>query len=225
MTEAPMYREAFSNLKGLDVAYAIASKGGIANFSDIEAQSQVKGSTLIYHLNRLIELGVLEALARGTYGLRYRTPICYLFDTETPIAYVGLLGRRNERTVPETEIAVKLLEKEEHKVGLKYVVSSPEALNEWKAMKLDCQWILCYEDEIIDIDSVKSKVIPQLQALLKEYVVVLDCTSATKPASIAFYEMAQEYLVPLIYVYERTQSLKWLISKETIKKRLQLLKS
>ena len=80
-------------------------------------------------------------------------------------------------------------------------------------------------DEIIEIDAVKAKVVPQLQALLKEYVVVLDCTSATKPASIAFYEMAQEYLVPLIYVYEKTQSLKWLISKETIKRRLNISKS
>lgn len=225
MIEAPLYREAFSNEKSLDVAYVIASKGGVASFSDIEAQSRVKGSTLKYHLDRLIQQGVLKALARGTYGLKYKTPICYLFETNTPIAYMGLLGRRNNRTEPETEIAVKLLEEEKHKVGLKYVVTSPESLIEWKSLKLDCQWILCYGDEIIDIDAVKAKVVPQLQALLKEYVVVLDCTSATKPASIAFYEMAQEYLVPLIYIYEKTQSLKWLISKETIKRRLNISKS
>jgi len=79
------------------------------------------------------------------------------------------------------------------------------------------QWILCYEEEIIDIDAVKNKVSPQLESLLKNYVVIMDCTSATKPATIAYYELAQTYCIPLIYVYEETKKLKWLISKETIK--------
>lgn len=81
------------------------------------------------------------------------------------------------------------------------------------------QWILCYEEEIIDIDVVKNKVTPQLENLLKNHIVIMDCTSATKPATIAYYELARIYCVPLVYVYEETEKLKWLISKETIKRR------
>jgi len=105
---------------------------------------------------------------------------------------------------------------------LTYVVTSPEALDEWKEMRLPYQWILCYEDEIIDIDSIRDKVRPQLEGLLKDYIVILDCTSATKPATIAYYELAQAYMTPLIYVYEDTKQLKWLLSRESIKKRLRL---
>jgi len=90
-------------------------------------------------------------------------------------------------------------------------------------LKPPYQWILCYEDEIINIDAVKSKVSPQLTSLLKEYIVIMDCTSATKPATIAYYELAQTCQIPLIYIYEGTRQLKWLISKETIKENLKLL--
>jgi len=51
-------------------------------------------------------------------------------------------------------------------------------------------------------------------------MVVIDCTSATKPATIAYYELAQEYMAPLIYVYEDGRSIKWLISKDTLKRKL-----
>jgi hypothetical protein len=224
MQEPPMYEDAFKHQKGIEVTQTIAKLGGIAKFSDIESNCQVKGSTLIYHINRLIQSNVLKSLAKGTYGLRFKTPMSYLFGTDTPIAYVGLLGRRNNRSIPVTDVAVKLLEIEKHPVQLKYVVSTPDALQEWSPLKPDCQWLLCYEDEIFDIDSIKNKVRPQLEALLKDNIVILDCTSATKPASIAFYELAQEYLIPLIYVYENNQSIKWLISKDSIIKKLRMKK-
>jgi hypothetical protein len=222
MYEAPMYREAFTNEKGREVVKTIAILGGVSNFSDIESNCPVKGSTLSYHLNRLIQNKVLVSPAKGTYSLKYKTPISYLFETKTPLAYVGLLGRRNHRTKPETDIAVKLLAKENHKVHMIYVVSTPEALHEWSPLKPDYQWILCYEDEITDIDAIRNKVTPQLETLLKDFIVVLDCTSATKPASIAFYQLAEEYIAPLIYVYENNQSIKWLISKESIEKQLKM---
>ena len=50
----------------------------------------------------------------------------------------------------------------------------------------------------------------------------MDCTSATKPATIAYYELAQTLLTLLIYIYEETKQLKWLISKESIKNMLKL---
>jgi hypothetical protein len=50
----------------------------------------------------------------------------------------------------------------------------------------------------------------------------MDCTSLTKPATMAYYELASTYHVPLIYVYEGTGELKWLISKDTIRSKLGL---
>lgn len=103
---------------------------------------------------------------------------------------------------------------------LKYIVTSSEAIESWKDLKLQYNWILCYENEIINVDAIKEKVKPQLLNLLKDNLVIMDCTSATKPATIAYYDLAQTLWIPLIYVYEDTTELKWLISIETLKERL-----
>jgi len=215
----PNYEEAMRIENSRRIVQALAAKGGIATFSEIEKTSAVKGSLLAHHLNRLQSLNVIEREVKGTYRLTYTTPLCYILDkaTKMAIAYFGLLGRRESRLKPETNVALELLKLEGVNAKLTYVVTSPEALNEWKELKLPYQWILCYEEEIIDIDAVKKKVTPQLENLLKNHVVIMDCTSATKPATIAYYELAQTYCIPLIYVYEETKKLKWLISKETIK--------
>ncbi|MCP8309194.1 MAG: hypothetical protein H3Z53_10815 [archaeon] len=220
----PNYSEAIMLVKSRKVLQSIAQAGGVSSFSEIEGASGVKGSVLVYHLNRLQALDVIQREVKGTYRLRYKTPLCYIFQERpsTPMAYLGLLGRRNERLEPETKVALELLSKEGIKPQLIYVVTSMEALNEWKDLKLPYQWILCYEDEIIDIDAVKRKIKPQLESLLKDYIVFIDCTSATKPATIAYYELAQQYYTPLLYVYEEKRALKWLVSKETIKARLNI---
>ncbi|HIE13921.1 TPA: transcriptional regulator [Candidatus Bathyarchaeota archaeon] len=220
--EMPDYKQAMKIKNSRRVLEALAMKGGVANFAEIEKQSGVKGSVLIHHLNRLQRLRIIEKEARGTYRLKYKTPLCFIYETEKPIdiAYFSLLGRREERTKPETEFAIELLTREGYKPKIKYVATSPEALQTWKDLKLPYHWILCYEDEIINVDAVKDKVKPQLLSLLKDYLVIMDCTSATKPATIAYYELAQTLWTPLIYVYEDTKELKWLISKETIKERL-----
>ncbi|MBS7653276.1 winged helix-turn-helix transcriptional regulator [Candidatus Bathyarchaeota archaeon] len=220
----PDYREALRVENSRRVLQALALKGGIANFSEIEAASGVRGSVLHYHLNKLQALDVVERETKGTYRLAYRTPLCYLFETasEVPIAYLGLLGRRQSRPKPETSVALELLREEGVNPTLTYVATSPEALDEWKDLKPPYQWILCYEEEIINIDSIKNKVNPQLEQLLKDFIVIIDCTSATKPATIAYYELAQTYMTPLIYIYEETKQLKWLVSKETLKKKLGL---
>lgn len=220
-SKMPNYEEAMTIENSRKIVKALAEKGGIAAFSEIETVSGVKGSLLAHHLNRLQSLNVIEREVKGTYRLTYKTPLCYIFDktAKMAIAYFGLLGRRESRVKPETNVALELLRREGVNSKLTYVVTSPEALNEWKELKLPYQWILCYEEEIIDIDAVKNKVTPQLESLLKNHVVIMDCTSATKPATIAYYELAQAYCIPLIYVYEETKKLKWLISKETIKRK------
>ena len=218
----PRYEEAIANKNSRKIIQALAECGGVANFSEIRKHSCVKDPVLAYHLDRLQSLNVIEREVKGTYRLTYKTPLCYIFEkaAEVPIAYLGLLGRRESRPQPETAVALELLKKEGVKPGFVYVVTSPEALNEWKDLKLPYQWILCYEEEIISIDAVKNKVTPQLENLLKDFIVIIDCTSATKPATIAYYELAQTYCAPLIYIYEGTQQLKWLISRDTIKKTL-----
>ena len=69
--------------------------------------------------------------------------------------------------------------------------------------------ILCYEEEIVDIDAIRKKVEPQMENLLRNYSVIMDCTSSTKPATIAYYQLAETYLILLIYVYEETRQLRW----------------
>lgn len=219
----PMYVEALSIDKSRRVAQALAKAGGIARYSQLAKSSGVEGSLLIYHLNRLHDLNVVEIPVKGTYQLKYRTPLCYLYESKgVEVAYLGLLGRRNLREEPETNVALRLLRDQGIEPKLVYVVTSPEALEDWRELRLPFQWILCYDDEIIDIDAIEKKVRPQLEGLLKDHIVILDCTSATKPATIAYYELAQTYLTPLIYIYEDTKQLKWLLSKEIIRKKLGL---
>ena len=218
----PDYKEALRLNNSRLVLRAIAEEGGIARFSTISKKTGLKGSVLRYHLKRLEDLGVIEMEVKGVYRLRYKCPLCFIFESNVPYAYLGLLGRKEGRRESETEVAMSLLRKEGIKPILNYVFTSIEALNEWRDIKVPVQWILCKNDEIIDIDLMKSKVRPQLEALLRDYVVIVDCTSATKPATIAFYDLAQEYLTPLIYIYEERRKLIWLISRERIKRELEL---
>jgi len=220
----PDYPSALSVKNSRKVVEALAKLGGVASFSQIQASSNVKGSVLTHHLNRLQHFHVIEKETRGTYRLTYKTPLCFIYPPKTriPTAYFGLLGRKNSRSKPEPQVAIEILEKEGLKIDLAYVATSPEALNDWKNLKLPYHWILCYEDEIINVDTVKQKVLPQLESLLRDHIVIMDCTSATKPATIAYYQLAQTYLTPLIYIYEETGELKWLISKKTIKTKLKI---
>jgi len=221
----PNYVKAVSVRNSQKVLEALAKKGGLATFSEIEELSGVKGSVLTHHLNRLRRFNVIEKEVRGTYRLKYKTPWCFIFEPEKRVstAYFGLLGRKETHEIPEPKVALELLEKEGIKPNLIYVITSPEALNDWKNLKLPYQWILCYEEEIIDVDAVKKKVTPQLTSLLRDYKVIMDCTSATKPATIAYYELAQNFWTPLIYVYEETNKLKWLISKKVMRSKLTTL--
>lgn len=216
-----MYNEALSNERSRETIRSISQLGGEASYSDIESVSNTKGSTLVYHLNRLVSLGVLESPTKGSYRLRYVTPMCFIYGgPDLKTAYFGLLGKREGRERPEPSVALKLLKKEGFSPDLIYVVTSPEALSEWSHLKLPYQWILCYEDEIVSIDSIKEKVTPQLVEIIRNTLVILDCTSATKPATLAFYEISQTFMLPLFYVYESQHRLHWLLSKETIRKRL-----
>jgi len=217
----PRYEEAMKLEKSQKVIHSLCKHSGIAKFSMIEKDTELGGGLLLHHLNRLISLGIVESDVKGTYRLKYRTPLCYAFGArKVPFAYLGLLGRRDSYKTPEPEVALNLLSNEKIEPYLVYVLTSPEAVSDWKTEKLRYQWILCYGDEIIEIDEVQKRLLPQLEALLREYLVVVDCTSSTKPATIALYDLAQRYLIPCIYVSVEKKTLKWLISSDGIRVRL-----
>lgn len=220
----PDYATAVSIDNSRRILEALSEKGGVATFSELQMMSGVKGSVLNHHLNRLQRLEVIQREVKGTYRLTYRTPLCFIFNPKQkiPVAYFGLLGQSEDRQQPEPQVAIQLLEKEKLKPELMYVVTSLETLNGWKPMKLQYQWILCYDDEIANVEAVKRKITPQLLSLLRDYIVVMDCTSATKPATIAYYELAQKLWIPLMYLYEQTKQLKWLISRENIEEKINM---
>jgi DNA-binding transcriptional ArsR family regulator len=216
-----MYAEALSSENSRKTVKALINLGGEASYKDLQERTALSGSTLVYHLNRLITLDVVESPVKGYYRLKYRTPLSYVFDDPgLSYAYFGLLGRKEDKTEPEPKVALELLSKEKISPSHVYVVTTPEALSDWSDLHLPYNWILCYEEEIVDIDAILRKTRPQLVSLLRDFVVILDCTSATKPATLAYYKHAEEFYLPLIYVYEENLTIKWLKSKEDIKKEL-----
>ena len=223
---APRYQEAIKVENTRKVLGSLATNDGIANFSMIEKETGLRGGLLQHHLDRLISLGIVESEVKGTYRLKYKTPLCYVLGSKrTKYVYVGLLGRRDSYDEPEPKAALSLLSQQKILPSLAYVLTSPEALGDWKDLKLEYQWILCYGDQIFDIDQIQRKLAPQLTDLLRNYSVIIDCTSSTKPATIACYDLAQRFLVPCIYVSEEKKVIKWLISKESIKVRMGLQKA
>lgn len=225
--EIPDYQRATNTENGKRVLQALGRLGGEGNFAQIESQSKVQGPTSVHHLYSMIQYGVLVKVSRGTYRLRFKSPVCFIssnwgskYNRQTSFAYMGLLGRSSDREEPETLASINLLRKEGIEPRIRYVATSFSAVSDWSRKELDCQWILCADEEIANISSLKKRVVPVLENLLQDHIVLLDCTSATKPATISFYQLAQEYLAPLVYVYEEQHKLEWLISRNDLAHRL-----
>jgi Bacterial regulatory protein, arsR family len=222
-SQEPQYDKAMAQPNRMKIVKAIAEADGAAKFSTISKMTGVKDNNLLHHLNILIGYGIIEQIADGPYTLKYKTPLCFIFGQrpdKEKVSYIGLLGERNERQEAETAVALQLLKRREKiDVGLAYVVTSTAAAQSWKDSELPVQWILCDGEAITDIDKIKRKVQDVLTDLIKEHLVIMDCTSFNKPATIAMYGLAQTYLVPLIYVYEPLRKLKWLISRQHLSQR------
>ncbi|MEM0272583.1 MAG: winged helix-turn-helix domain-containing protein [Thermoprotei archaeon] len=226
VVEPPQYEGVLQRENAAKILNALTTMCGEASFSEIAKRSGLKGNTLTHNLNTLIKRGIIEAHHKGIYTLTYKTPLAYIYDAPTPKIYLGLLGNKTQNKEPETLVALSLLEKEGLQFDQVYVTTSQNALEQWATHPKteNWKWITLTshqgKEDIAHIDAVKQKVEQQLVTLLKKHVVIMDCTSATKPATIAYYELAQKYLVPLIYVYEPQKTLTWLIDKQTILKRL-----
>jgi len=163
---------------------------------------------------------------RGPIHLKYKTPLCWLANTPgVPFAYIGLLGEKRY-PISETETAIELL-KSDPNVGVKpekiIVVTSRKVVGQWEegiSPDLKISWETMSEEDLSDIDEVEEFIKPIICDLMRNYILIMDLTSGPRPAGIAFYEVAIQFKVPLIYVYEPKKKLKWLISKENLEKEI-----
>ncbi|MBS7618506.1 winged helix-turn-helix transcriptional regulator [Candidatus Bathyarchaeota archaeon] len=199
---------------------------------------QKRKSTLWYNLDVLEKLGFIARervetrekwVKRGPIKLKFKTPLCFIANTlGVPYAYLGLLGLKDKLEVSETETAVKILEN----IGLKFerivVVTTQKAVGVWSNAidpRLKIEWHTLSEAEFNRIERVEERVRPIVVELMREYILIMDCTSGPRPAGIAYYRLASQFKVPLIYVYLPDKTLLWLISKEMLEKELKHLYS
>lgn len=198
----------------------LALSDGEASFTELESTG-IPNSTLEYNLDMLVNKKIITRTKRGPIKLTYKTPLCYVFDSPSAYAYLGLLGERNERDESETETAINLLKEERISFGKIVVATTHGAVAEWENLThLNIEWRLLSDKQISRVSDVEEKVMSRLVELLKNYKVVMDCTSATKPATIAYYRLAAKFKVPLIYVYEKGKELVWIVSVEDLKMEL-----
>ncbi|MEM2865310.1 MAG: hypothetical protein QXR65_08630 [Candidatus Bathyarchaeia archaeon] len=210
----------------------LLEEGGELRFSDFQAElglSASEKSTLHNNLDSLRSLGFVTGDKRGPIRLKWRTPLCFIAGTPNiPYAYLGLLGVKDEREVSETETAVRILESSGIAFERIVVVTTQEAVGSWSnsmdpELASKIEWHTLRREELNRIESVRDKVKPKLLELMREFTVVMDCTSGTRPAGIAFYNLAIQHMVPLIYVYEPEKELIWLISREDLERDLRYL--
>ncbi len=199
---------------------ALALGGGEASLSQLARETGIPKSTLDYNLSIIERSGLIKRKG-GQVKLMLKTPICYLFDAPCNYAYIGLLGERSGRVEAETETAVKLLQEEGINPEKIVVATTYKAITEWEGViRLDVEWLLMTEEEITNVEKVEANLQPKLEELARNYKVIADCTSATKPATIALYNQANKHKTPLIYVYEKQRKLHWITSPDNLKKQL-----
>lgn len=186
-----------------------------------------KKSTLSNNLDILSRYGFIVRERRGPIRLRFRTPLCFIADTpNVPCAYLGLLGVKGRWEVSETETAVRILED----LGLGFdrivVFTTQEAVGSWSEAidrDIEIEWHTLSKDDLNKIEVVEERAKLKMIELMQKYILIMDCTSGTRPAGIAYYRLASQYKVPLIYVYEPEKELVWLISKEDLEREMRHL--
>ncbi len=199
---------------------ALALSGGEASLSRLARETGIAKSTLEYNL-RILERNGFITKTKGMVRLVLKTPICYLFDAPCSYAYMGLLGERTGRAEAETETAIKLLREEGINPEKIVVATTYRAVTDWEGLiHLDVEWLLMTEEDITNVEKVEACIQPKLEELVKNYKVIADCTSATKPATIALYKQAEKHKTPLIYIYEKQRKLYWITSPNTLKQQL-----
>jgi predicted DNA-binding transcriptional regulator len=220
----------------------IVRRGGSMRYSEIKRELGMPDGTLNHNLNRLIGEVLLEKVGdTGLYRLPSQTP--WLFFSENrerlreSFVYVGLLGKmRDEVEEPVYRTAISLLSKEPDPstdprswgLGVRpkyvYIMTGEEAKSSWTGLQDVDSWILLSEDELWDIDRVEEKLLKMIEPLMRDHAIILDSTGDGKPPALAFYEVANKKLIPLIYIHRtpNARRLRWLISPDDILRKLGL---
>ena len=199
----------------VEIIKILSILGGSASYSEIKRRMGISDGSLVWNLNILIDKGIVEKVGHGGYRLLNKT-YQFLFSKETPVTYVGMLGRRMGRVRAEPDLAVSLLRKCEINVENGYVITTLEAYESWKKLEEGYRIIFVERDDLVSIGRMVDTLERLLGDIWGESAVVLDCTSLTKPATIAFYKVSEERLLPLIYIYEDEGRLVWLKDRESI---------
>jgi len=205
------------------VKFLLDREGAKATFSEIQGATGAKKSTLKTRLDALKRLGITEGERRAPIALRFKTPLCFLAGTpKVPYAYLGLLGMRESRRESETATAVGLLERE---IGVRFeritVLTTREASGSWTGSigpDLEDRMETIHIDvkNMNDIEAVERRMRRKLVELMRAYNLIMDCTSGLRPAGIAYYRLASQYSIPLIYVYEDEGRIFWLKSRDDL---------
>ncbi len=214
------YKSLLERKKSRSILEGLSRAGEGIRFNELCRSTGIPKATLEYNLTLLERSGIIKR-EMGLIKLQYRTPLSYIFDSPSPYAYLGLLGEKNEREEAETETAISLLKEKGISFKKIVVATTHNAVAEWENLTyLNVEWCLLDNEEISRVDAVEESVESRLIELVGNYSVVMDCTSATKPATIAYYRLAVKFKVPLIYVYEKRRELVWIVSIEDLKKEL-----
>ncbi len=217
-----MLSELFSKLDKVEyqiLMYA-AKECSPIRFSDIQYLVELDSSGVTYKLKKLERLGLMKKLGKGSYVLRYKTPLCFIANEKHANMYIGMLGLRNERDVPEPEIALELLREQGINIDEAHIFATEKTVEEWKEKLGKYALYILSIEELKRIEKMEKKLEDLYTRYMHEKVIILDCTSLTKTATIAFYKIATKHYAPLIYIYEHTKELIWLQNRKIIKEKL-----
>jgi len=216
----------FENATIRNIIRNISVNGGKITFKKLYNALNISQSTLEYYLDRLVKKGLIVRESRGLIRLKRLTPYCFIFGVKSSINYIGLLGMRNDRAIPEPIVAHNLLSKEKYDVVRLIVYTSTEALNSWKEFfhnnfynKL--YWRILSLKILNDFDEM-TKIFRKDLATLDNHIIIADCTSGPRPSGIALYKVSEENNIPLIYIPENERRIIWLISREDLRKKFNL---
>lgn len=227
------YRSALEQRNRRAILEELAKAGGQNQSLPLKGSVGLSQNTFGHQIN-ILRMNNVISIEGDKIRLERKTPLCYIFNsTKIPYAYLGLLGERKGRSESETETALKLLAKEnfpkensqsekDQKHEIKVTVfETYKSIPEWENITpSNINWHLLRDEEITNVKTVEEKVEQVLKELIRNHILVMDCTALNKPATIAYYKLAEKYMIPLIYVYEDEKELIWLISKEDIKREL-----
>lgn len=180
-------------------------------------------STIEYNLNVLERRGLITRSPCGPIRICCKTTLCLLAKCErVDYAYFRLLGERNKREESEMETALNLLKDKWHTSPKKTVVlTTHRAVAGWENLpNKGVERILVSDEDMSDVGRVLEKADSKYQELATGYKLIIDCTSGTKPATIAFYKLALKYYAPLVYVYEQDRKLSWIIATKDLQQQV-----